>query len=93
MKYMSRRTLAKDIGIPDPRDTTAGVFISPVSSDGGVSDEELKGNGGLLKGDIRNRQSITFTVFSWSKPITGTAQIHGGGRKDPIFVGGVCGYH
>ena len=48
---------------------------------------------GLLKGDIRNYQSITFTVFSWSKPITGTAQIHGGGRKDPIFVGGVCGDH
>lgn len=46
---MSRRTLGKDIGIPDPRDTTAGVFISWVSSNGGVSDEELKGNGGFLK--------------------------------------------
>ena len=67
---------------------TAGVFISCVSSDGGVSDEELKGNGGLLKGDIRNCQSITFTVFSWSKPITGTAQIHGGGRKRACLHGG-----
>lgn len=80
---MSGGLLGKVLGSPGLRDTVARVY-QPMSSEGLITEEEIKGNGGLLKGGIRSSHSIPPPPIPVLEAVTVAAEIQGRGKTLPI---------